>query len=278
MADLSDVESVLVSTVTQAVYPNGTGQASIANVPCRIYRGWPIPANLDQDLASNIINISVFPLDVEQRVTRYPKDWQELPFASPTLTITNSATTITVAGAPSSPLNVAAIVNNVGYVYAVQLHDTLTSIATGLASLINAGTPATSSGAVITIPGAHQLSARVGAIGTIIRETKRQKRSFQITFWCPTPALRDAIVPPVDAALGDIEFFSLPDGSSGRLLYERSPVSDRVERQGLYRRDLIYSVEYATTDTQSAPQVVTQKINLSGGLDPSNPSVKSFSF
>ena len=144
------------------------------------------------------------------------------------------------------------------------------------AALINVNTPATSSGAVVTITGAHQLVARVGGVGSIIRETKRQKRSFQITFWCPNPALRDAIVPPVDQALADLEFLSLPDGSGGRLLYERSTVSDRVEREGLYRRDLIYSVEYPTTETQSAAQIVAEIFNIDGGLDPSAPPVTSF--
>ena len=41
----------------------------------------------------------------------------------------------------------------------------------------------------------------------------------------------------VDGALADLEYLSLPDGSVGRLIYERTRVSDRVEREGLYRRD-----------------------------------------
>ncbi len=276
MADLSDVENCLVSAITQAVYPNGTGQPSVATAPCIIYRGWPVPANLDTDLAAGKINITVYPNDVEQKTTRYPRDWKPLPVASPALTLTVSGDTITVGGASSSPLNAAAIVNNAGYVYAVQPSDTLTGIATGLAALINAGTPATSSGPVITIPGAHRLVARVGAVGTAVRETKRQKRSFQITFWCPNPAVRDQIVPPVDQALADIDFLSLPDGTAGRLIYERSKVSDRVEREGLYRRDLFYSVEYGTTDSQAAAQIVAELINLTGGLDPDAPALTSF--
>ena len=277
MSDLSDVENVLVSTITQTVYPTGTSNPSIVTAPCKIFRGWPIPANLDTDLAAGTIDISIFPLQTEQKSTRYPKDWQELVNpGTPALTLTVSGATITVGGSPSSPLNAAALVNETGYVYPVQPSDTLTSIATALAALINVNTPATSSGAVVTITGAHQLVARVGGVGSIIRETKRQKRSFQITFWCPNPALRDAIVPPVDQALADLEFLSLPDGSGGRLLYERSTVSDRVEREGLYRRDLIYSVEYPTTETQSAAQIVAEIFNIDGGLDPSAPPVTSF--
>jgi len=267
----------LVTTITQAVYPNGTSSPSVASVPCKIYRGWPIPANLDADLAAGTINVSVFPQPLEQNVTRYPKDWQTQNVPTPALTLTASGTTITAGGTPSSPLNAAALVNNTGYAYAVQIGDTLNSIATGLAALINVNTPATSSGPVITIPAAAQIAARVGGVGTIIRETKRQKRGFQITCWCPNPALRDLIVPPIDTTLADIEFLSLPDGTGGRLLYERSSVSDRVEREGLYRRDLFYSVEYATTDTQSAAQIVVELFNLTGGLDPSAPIIDTFS-
>jgi hypothetical protein len=276
MADVSDIESVLVTTIAQLVYPNGTGNPSVANAPCKVYRGWPIPANLDSDLAAGKINISVFPQSVEQRTTKYPRDWQPVSIPAPALTLTASDITITVGGTPSSPLNAAALVNGKAYVYAVQPSDTLDSIATGLAALINADTTATSSGPVITIPAARQLVARVGGVGTIIRETRRQKRGFQITFWCPNPALRDLIVPPVDAGLANIDFLSLPDGTAGRLLYERTVVSDRVERAGLYRRDLIYSVEYGTTDSQSAAQIVAELLNITGGLDPSNPPIVSF--
>jgi hypothetical protein len=264
LSDVSDVENVLVSTIAQIVYPNGTASPSIVNTDCRIYRGWPIPANLDADLNAGRINISVYPQPTEQRTTRHPRDWQPLPVTPPTLTLTAAGTTITVGGTPSTPVNAAALVNGKGYVYAVQPGDVLATIATGLAALINADTPASSSGPVITVPGAHQIAARVGTVGTLIRETKRQKRSFQITCWSPTPALRDAIVPPIDQALADIDYLSLADGTGGRLLYERSIVSDRVERAGLYRRDLIYSVEYGTTDIQSATQIVTELFNITG--------------
>lgn len=340
MADVSDVESVLTATLTQTIYPNGTANPSIAAVPCKIYRGWPIPAKLEADLAAGKVNVSVFPQDNEKRTTKYLPKWYTLPFTAPELELIVEGNTITVAGTPSSPLNAAAIVNGTGYVYAVQANDTLVSIATGLAALINENTPAVSEGAVITIddaipqnspmelsesgplsrrfggavlasmagywpframnlglsgfwrkrfggviessmaayfptPSVH-LAARVGAVVQTVREIKRQKRGFQITFWCPTPALRDAIVPPCDVALAGIDFLTLPDGTAGRILYERTLVSDRVEREGLYRRDLFYSVEYGTTQSGSAAQIVAQIFNVKGGLDPSAPEIEIF--
>jgi hypothetical protein len=342
VADVSDVENVLVSALTQAIYPNGTGNPSVIGSLVRIpYRGWPVPADLDADLKNGMVNVTVFPQDNDKRTTKYPQKWYTLPFTEPRLELIVAGNTITVAGIPSSPLNAAAIVNRVAYVYPVQLSDTLVSIATGLAALINVNTPATSDGAVISIddaipqnspvelsiseslsrrfggsilgsmaaywpfskvnlglsgfwrkrfggviessmaayfptPSAH-LAARVGAVVPIVREIKRQKRGFQITFWCPTPAVRDAIVPPCDLALASTDFLTLPDGTAGRLLYERSAISDRAEKQGLYRRDLFYSVEYGTTQSGSAAQIVAQIFSISGGLDPKAPLIEKFS-
>ena len=252
MADLSQIETALVSTITQVVYPSGTGNPSIAGAPCKIYRGWPIPANLDRDLAAGAINISVYPLDNEQKVTRFPREWQAVSIPTPSLTLTTSGTTVTVGGTPSSPLNAAVGVDGSSYLYAVQPHDTTTSIATGLASLIPG---ASNSGPVVTIPNAYSLSAFVGGFGTVVRETKRQKRGLQVAFWCPDPTARDQVVPPVDAALADVDYLNLPDGTVARLIYERTRVSDRVEREGLYRRDLMYSAEYATTDAEAVAQI-----------------------
>jgi hypothetical protein len=341
MADVSDVEAVLTSVLTQQIYPSGTSEPSIVNTPCKIYRGWPIPANLDSDLAAGIINVSVFPQALETNVTKYQRKWLELPVAEPTLTVEVFANTITILGVPSSPLNVAAIVNGTAYVYAVQPSDTLTSIATGLAALINVDIEATSSQNVVTVEGGNLvpvpamhlaesgplsrrfggallgsmagywpfkamnmaisgvfgkrfggailpsmaaywptpsvgITARVGVVGSVIRELKRQKRGFQITFWCPSPALRDEIVAPCDAFLAGTDYLSLPDGTLGRLRYERTAVSDKVENERLYRRDLFYSVEYGTTQTMSAPKVVSQKFVLSGGCDQDAENIKTF--
>src|SRR5919198_514841 len=65
------------------------------------------------------------------------------------LTLTVAGNTVTVAGTPSSPLNAAVLVNGKAYIYPLQANDTATSIATALAALINADTPASSSGEVV---------------------------------------------------------------------------------------------------------------------------------
>lgn len=266
MSDLSDVEQEIVSLVTQAVYPKGTGLQSVANATCKIYRGWPISSNLDQDLDAGIINVSVFAQDMEQKTTRYPQDYQALPIPTPALKLVVSGITITVGGTPNSPLNLAVKVNGTGYLYSVQPADTLTTIATAIAGLINANTPASNNGGVITISAAYSITTAVGVIGTAIREIKRQKRNFTISFWCPTPELRDIVVPPVDVALSTLEYIALPDGSCGRIIYVKSSVSDRTEKQGLFRRDLFYSVEYPTTDSIPTAQIVSTILNITNSF------------
>ena len=72
MADLSQVEDLLVATIAQAVYPDGTAAESATDTPARIYRGWPQPTPLDDDLKNGTVNISVFPLDQERECHPLP--------------------------------------------------------------------------------------------------------------------------------------------------------------------------------------------------------------
>src|SRR5262249_17582540 len=56
MADISDVTAYLASAVAAAVYPNGTSSPSVGNMDVRIYEGWPIPDQLDLDLAGKMMS------------------------------------------------------------------------------------------------------------------------------------------------------------------------------------------------------------------------------
>jgi hypothetical protein len=274
MADIIDVQNALVSLAAQAIYPNGTGQPSAAGHPVMVYAGWPVPGRLEQDLAAGKLHISVYPRDDERNTTRYPKDWQTQAIQPATLTLLASSGTITIIGTlpiPYSQQNVAVFVNGKPYVYGVQATDTLTSIATALAALIAVDVPGTtSSGPVITTPG--RLGAlRVGTMAKVSRELRRQERTFQITIWAHEPAARDAAAQIIDPVLADTPFLTLPDGYAARLRYKGSPVTDALQKEHLYRRDLLYSVEYATTQTQQVATVVATKITVSA--DPSGQTI-----
>lgn len=267
MADLSDIENALVALIAQTVYPNGTGQASAAGFPAKIYPGWPTQSQLDADLHAGTVHVTVFPRPEERNTTRYSKDWKDLSTSTPTITLTISGQTITVGGTvpgSNNPQNVAVIANGQSFLYAVQTSDTLTSIATALATAIAAGIPGTTNtGAVITLPSdARIAAARVGIGGTLIREVRRQERLFQITLWTDTPTHRAALAALIDPVLADTQFLTMADQTAARLIYKGSPITDGMQKSKLYRRDLLYTVEYATTQTASATQILTEQLNV----------------
>jgi hypothetical protein len=263
MADLSDVQNALVTLAAQTIYPNGTAQPSVANAPVMIYAGWPVPTQLDTDLAAGKVHVSVYARPEERNTTRFSRDWQTLSVNTATLTLAATTTTVTIGGTVSIPQNATIRVNGKSYSYALQVADTLTSIATALAALVNVGTPSTSSGAVVTIPSAYNITVRVGTTGTSIRELRRQERVFQIVVWASTPALRDAVIQPLDVAMAALNFITLTDGTAARLIYKSSPITDDVQKDRLYRRDLFYSVEYATTQTAINTAVTAMQTNIS---------------
>ena len=264
MASLTDVCNALATKIAATVYPNGTGQASVSGFDIRIFEGWPNPLSLDKDLLAGKANVSIYPSGGERNTTRFSRDWQQLSITPPTLTIVIAGQTITIGGTPSTPQNVAAIVNGLAFVYPVQAGDNLTNIATGLAALINASVAdTTSAGAVITLPASAKIkAARIGTQGTSIRELRRQERVFQITIWANTPQNRDAVANPIDTALAAISFLTLADQSAARVIYKNSPMTDNFQKSKLYRRDFNYSVEWATTEiaTDTAITVVQENI------------------
>ena len=259
MAELADIESVLVATIAQAVYPNGTAGASATGTPARIYRGWPIPNQLDADLKAGTVNISVYPLDQERNLTKNPLDWIEVALPEVYLTLTVAGNTVTVGGMVTCPLNASVTVNGTAYAYPLQATDTPTSVATALSALIGPGS--SSSGPVITIPNAT-ISAAVGAVGGIVQEIRRQIKSFRISLWCSSPPIRDAMASAVDSALAQLSFVNLPDGTSGRILYVNTHIDDAPQKALLFRRDFVYSVEYSTTNTTLGAAIVATQVNV----------------
>lgn len=264
MADISDVEKALVDIITKALYPNGLMSPSVTTDDCKIGRGWPIPAQLDADLAAGILTVSVYPQNgVERNTTRLTTDPQVLNVPNPTVTAIVSGQTITFAGTLPGPQNVGVILGDWAGAYQTVIYpattaDTMTTIAAGLAALlVAAGIAATASGAVLTLPATAIATARVGVFGTTWQELKRQDRSIQVTLWCPTPTMRDLAAPLIDIALAQNERLLLGDGSGARMMYQRTLISDERQTVEIYRRDLIYMVEYGTTVITSYPQIIS---------------------
>lgn len=262
MADIDDVLNALVNLAVGALYPNGTSQPSVTGLPTVVYPGWPQSSQLDADMAgfaatpsTGRIHITVYPLPQEKVTTRYSANYSTPEAPSPTLALTLAGHAVTVSGTVTVPQNVGLVIDKKPYLYAVQATDTLASIATALAAQI---TGASAAGPIITIPASAQnISPRVGTTGTSLAMTKQQTRSVQMTVWADTPAHRSATAQVIDGALSNTRFLTLPDGTSGRLVYQSSPWDDMTQKANVYRRDLIYTVDYPTTVSASASQVLT---------------------
>jgi hypothetical protein len=257
MADQSDVETQLASLVAAALYPQGSDQPSLAGPLCRIYRGWPNAAALDADLAAGWVNVTIFPAGGPLRnTTRYPVAWFTAAQQVPTLEVSVTGLAATFGGSADAGQIAGLIVDGQTFAYATVAGDSPALVAAQLAAQVRLGRIAQLSGTSVSVPGAAQFSARVVAGAEGLSEVRRQVQDFRVTCWCPTPALRDHVASIVDVAMAQIMFMALPDGSQARVRFAGSSVVDRAEDAQLYRRDLTYSVEYATTLTQEQPAML----------------------
>jgi hypothetical protein len=269
MADTADIEKALtaLAATVLGLTTYGTNVVSTAlGLQMRLYRGWPTRRQLDADLGTGVSHITVFPRPQEHNVTRYFRPWEVTVAPVHTETATISGTTVTLGGTISVPQNIALVVNEKGYVHSTVSGDTLSSVASVLATLVSVDTPATASGASIAIPAATRLIARVGGVATAMQELKRQLRTYQVTCWCPTPQDRDALAGPLDVGLSIPQRLYLPDGTAARLRYSNSLVDDDTQKVGTFRRDLFYTAEFGTTQTIAAPEVVLARSDYLGGV------------
>jgi len=266
MADQSDVENALVALAATALYPNGSGSPSLPGPDCRVYRGWPNSSALDTDLAAGRINVTVFPQGEPGRnTTRYLQHWLGSP-VQPTLTATVSGVSVTIGGSASPGQLVGILVNNSSYVYSTQAGDTLDLVAANLASFARIDWIVSLSGSSLAIPGAGRVVARVAAAAPVVQELRRQDQRFRITCWCPTPTTRDASTSAIDLLLAGFQFIDLADGTQGRIQYRGSLVFDQSQDALLYRRDLIYDVEYPTTITALQPAMLFGDVGLNAAI------------
>lgn len=270
MADQSEVEAALVEIVSSALYPQGTNAGSAVGSVCRVYRGWPGAAGLDTDLAGGRVNVTVYALDeVGRTTTRWADEWIAQP-VTPTLTASLSGDGMSVTfGGSADPGQLAGLlVDRRAYVYRTATGDTPETVAGALAALVMVNQQTVLSAATLTLPEASQLVARVAADVPSFREIRRQRQTFTVAIWCPTPLMRDSVASRLDLVLANLTFMALPDGSVARLRYVGTKSQDQGQNAALYRRDLLYSAEYATTVTALQPAMLfgIQSVNETQGL------------
>ena len=277
MPDQSDVENALSQTAADALYPNGADADSALGAPVRIHRGLPLAATLNADLAAGRVTVSVTPVDGSlELTTRYLSSFVNDP-PPPTLVASVAGTAASFAGTAGANQLAGLLADDATYVYRTVGTDTPELVAAALAALVRADRPALLVGATVTIPGVGRLVARIVADTRDTIELRRQRQLFRLTVWSPSAALRDAAGALLDATLAAILFLDVasqspsdpfsPDASSSqpcRLIASGALTSDQSQSAALYRRDLIYAVEYPTTVTALRPAMLFGTLEQNG--------------
>lgn len=271
MADISDVSNALRDLIVSVLYPNGTGGSGGPAVPVKVYSGWPDPARMTVDIPpqrpATAHHISIFPLATERNTTRHPTSWQESALPPETYTINVVGQTFQIGGSAPDPYrkqNLAVFVDGRSYVVQATAGQTASALAAALAAQISPVWPGvTVMGGNLTLPTLARLgAARVGVYGEAHKLVSQQEKGFQVTIWTDTDANRTLLAKAIQPVLADTAFLTMPDGYGARLICRSNVNSDRSQTQGAYRRDLVYTVEYVTTRSMEAPEIVVAKTDI----------------
>jgi hypothetical protein len=266
MADISDVEQAITESVTNSLYPEGSSQSSVVGVLCRVYRGWPNAATLNSDLSAGIVNVTITSDNESGRTTtRYLPKWQYTP-VRPGTTATAAGASLTIGGTPAVGDVVGALIDGSAYVYRIQSGDAVSLTAANLGLLIQADRAVSVQGATITIPGAGSVIARAVCDCPSSFESRRQEKDVRVACWCPTPSVRDSVAAAIDAAMNQVNFIVLADGTSARITYKNSASYDQAQNALLYRRDLVYITEYPTVTILEQPSMIFGAASINGNI------------
>ncbi|MCX2905207.1 hypothetical protein ORG41_04365 [[Curtobacterium] plantarum] len=262
MASTDDVASYLAGRVSDAVYPGGSGLPGIINAAVKIYPGWPAPGTLQQDINSGGVHVSIWPLPAERKIsTALGRPFRVMAKDKPALQFIVNGSVIDVSGVADALTSVRVSLKGKTFTFTFRAGTTADQAVTALGAALPESFTVLSS---VFIPLADHISVSATTAGTAVKELHRQIKDFQITVWAPAPGLRDRIGSAIDTALSEQCHIDLNDGAPAQLLYARQFDSDRSQNWHVYRRDLIFSVNYATTRTITAPEVTQFEVTLNG--------------
>ena len=255
MPDQAEVEEALAAAVAGALYPLGADSASAVGNVCRVYRGWPTAAALETDLAADVVHVTVQPVAGSLRdTTRFVAEWQGTVPAS-TLTVSVSGEAVVFSGIAAVGQVAGVLVDGAPYAYRVRAGDTLGVVAAVLAQLVRVRRPAELRGDGLLLPGGVGIVARVVMDGLGGTELRRQKVGFRVGVWCGNPGVRDRVAACVDLILAGLQFLDVGGwGCWVRVL--GGSVVDDGSAAGVWRRDLMYSVEFPTVVIDSLPSML----------------------
>lgn len=262
MASVDDVLRFLAQQVAETIYPGGTALPGIVNAPVKVCPGWPTSALLQQDISAGGVHVSVWPLPTERKInTSLGRPYHVVSKGKPTLQFTVNGNTLALSGVASDVTNVRLSIDGQGFFFHFCAGTTAEKASISIVHRLPRAFTVLSR---IIVPLASAIQVQVTTAGTAVRELRRQAREFQITVWAPTPHLRNRAGAAIDSALSDQCHIDLGDAAPAQMLYVRQFDSDNAENWHVYRRDLIFSVNYATTQVISAPEIISTAVNLNG--------------
>lgn len=263
MADIADVADTLAAIMASVVYPNGTAEPSAVGHPVRVYPGWPNRETLDADLRAGVAHATCFPMQQENSSIRYLYEWRELSRQTAAVTATVADRTVTLAGSIQAGDIVTVIVGGVAVSTAAQVDSTLATLASSIATLLVTKIEGTSSsGAVVTVGGTEPVTARVGVQGVQVREVRRSAKMFMLTVWANSNEQRADVSRALDAALSAINRVAFPDTTKGRVWHAWSLDNDNPQEALLYRRDIVYWVEFPVTQMRPATEITSTQLGI----------------
>jgi len=268
MADQSAVEQAIVNQVSAVCYPSGIVQPSVIGNLITVSRGWPTEAGVAAAVGNGNVLIAVHALKgYSKDTTRYALDWHVTSQLPPTLTASLSGQQVTFGGSVTAGNTVGVLSAGVAYTHVAAASDTLSTIASALASAIP---NATASGAVLTLPSSGAIPAVcVVNGGTASVEVGRMQQGFAVSIWAPSPATRDAIMTLLWPAMKYTYRLTLPDGTIATLMQGPGSGPDDVpSREQMFRRDLHLFYDYPIIYSQAAQAAaaILQNYTLNGVL------------
>lgn len=258
MADLSDVVTLLGQMAAAAAYPNGTGQPSVINAGVKVVADWPLAADVDAAVAANTAIVSIYPQSGSSNIPQIVDD--EPYIVTPAvhgMTATVGATTVALSGTPGAG-EFASITVNKSQTFS-KTGASAAAILAAIASAASSAYPGVSAtGATITFPSSiRSLSCRIGATATAGRVIHRQRAMICVSVWASTPTVRDQLASTVDVAFKLANRLVLPDGSQAIMSHEHAMQADEKQAAMIYRRNMIYAVDYATIHTYSVTEITS---------------------
>ena len=266
MADIGDVTALLASMANAACYPHGATAPTVTGGTKDIHvnEGWPLPESLDALIAAGQTAVSVLPLRLSApAVFQVLDEVYVLVPAAHGLAATIAGGTVTVTGAPglTEYLTITADGRRSYSRLGASTAAILSAIAVDAASDY-AGVAVV--GNAITFP-TTRLSVQIGAAATLGRVTHRQRQSVMITVWAPTPALRNTVGAAIDVAMKAVNRLTFPDTSQGLMVASHSEQRDERQVASIYRRDIVFNVDYATLDVFQGWEITSVNPTLDAG-------------